>query len=173
MNQPCRNCDLEITYDTDSRLWLHVATKSDTCSVFVFATPSINTGGATMAPTEDPTPTTATDVGFDPETPIVVDAEADAELDTTAADEALVGALQPPVERTGMQQIRSVDLQNDGLLYLINREVFHPRGYSLGLAAGEDGISAIVLVGDGSQPVGFGEDVDEQALFDAAKALLK
>lgn len=42
-----------------------------------------------------------------------------------------------------------VDLQGDGLLWLINRVVFHPRGFALAVVpdTGE-----FVLLGDGDEP---------------------
>lgn len=48
-----------------------------------------------------------------------------------------------------------VDIKDDGLLWLINRVVFHPRGYSLGY---EEADRSFVLLGDGSEPWSFGGD---------------
>jgi hypothetical protein len=62
------------------------------------------------------------------------------------------------------------DLQESGLLWLINRVVFHPRGFALGLVIGEGG--AVVgwrLQGDGSETWRF-EGFDEDELFRAAEA---
>lgn len=42
-----------------------------------------------------------------------------------------------------------VDLHDDGLLWLVNRCVFHPRGFALGHKPGTD---EFVLLGDGSEP---------------------
>lgn len=54
---------------------------------------------------------------------------------------------------------RSVDLRRDGLLWLINRQVFWPRGYALGcdLETGE-----FFLLGDGSEPYVMGGDGSEE-----------
>ena len=51
-----------------------------------------------------------------------------------------------------------VDLEEDALLWLINRQVFHPRGYALGH---DPDTHEFVLLGDGSEPYtfpGHGED---------------
>lgn len=42
----------------------------------------------------------------------------------------------------------NVDLREDGLLWLINRTVFHPRGFAMGV--GSDG--GVTLYGDGAEP---------------------
>lgn len=57
-----------------------------------------------------------------------------------------------------------VNLQQDGLLWAINRSVLHPRGYALGMD--EDG--ALALYGDGSEVIRYdGIDEDEhKAHFD-------
>jgi len=47
-----------------------------------------------------------------------------------------------------------VDLRTDGLLWLINRTVFHPRGYALALDT-TDG--RFFLCGDGTEPWTFGD----------------
>ena len=48
-----------------------------------------------------------------------------------------------------------IDWREDGLLWLINTTVFHPRGFALGMKA--DG-SGPVLLGDGSEPYSFDPD---------------
>lgn len=67
----------------------------------------------------------------------------------------------------GMETVRKVDLINSGLLWLFNKEVFHPRGYMLGVAG-----SDLVIVGDGTQPVKFPDTTDEQHNFDAIRKLM-
>lgn len=64
---------------------------------------------------------------------------------------------------------RDVDLRADGLLWLINRTVFHPRGYALGMDDGKaTGRVAFTLYGDGSEPWRFEiSDEVENALFEA------
>lgn len=68
-----------------------------------------------------------------------------------------------------------VDLREDGLLWLINRVVFHPRGFALGY---DRDAGTFLLLGDGSEPWRFGADafdtrpdllVDEDGLFAAAE----
>jgi hypothetical protein len=56
------------------------------------------------------------------------------------------------------------DLRESGLLWLINRVVFHPRGFALGMAYRDDGeFIGWALQGDGSEPWRF--DGDEDDLF--------
>lgn len=49
---------------------------------------------------------------------------------------------------------RAVDLREDGLLWLINRTVFHPRGFALSVHP--DG--KLYLEGDGSEPWVFKDE---------------
>lgn len=64
------------------------------------------------------------------------------------------------------------ELRDSGLLWLINRTVFHPRGLALALVAGDDGtIAGWRLTGDGTEPMWFSPD-DEPGLFAAAKDTL-
>lgn len=62
------------------------------------------------------------------------------------------------------------ELRDTGLLWLINRVVFHPRGYALGLHFDLD-LNCIgwSLLGDGSEPWSMGPDPtdDERKLLDA------
>lgn len=58
-----------------------------------------------------------------------------------------------------------VDLQSDGLLWLINRALFHPRGFAL--AVKFDG--SFELWGNGDEPWRF-EQIDEDELFAKAEA---
>lgn len=64
------------------------------------------------------------------------------------------------------------DLGTTGLLWLINRTTFHPRGFALGIEFNENG-QAIGwrLFGDGSEQWTFGADVDEDAKFAAVERL--
>lgn len=59
-----------------------------------------------------------------------------------------------------------VDLREDGLLWLINRVVFHPRGFALGVDVDDDGrpTGRFVLFGDGTEVWRF--DLDEDARFE-------
>lgn len=61
-----------------------------------------------------------------------------------------------------------LDLQKSGLLWLINRCVFHPRGFALGVT--EDNL--FCLLGDGREPWRFELD-DEDELFARAEATLR
>lgn len=66
------------------------------------------------------------------------------------------------------------DLRNEGLLWLINTTVFHPRGYALALHFEDDGsVSGWSIMGDGSEPWQFGCDEDSQARCDAAFRAVK
>lgn len=63
-----------------------------------------------------------------------------------------------------------VDLQGHGLLWLINRTVFHPRGYALGYDADS---GDFVLLGDGSEPWTFcGDGSDEAEHLASVKMLM-
>lgn len=61
-----------------------------------------------------------------------------------------------------------VDLLEDGLLWLINTVVFHPRGFALGY--GDDG--SFELWGNGDEPWSYSETVDTDAKFRAAEAAM-
>jgi hypothetical protein len=68
------------------------------------------------------------------------------------------------------------DWREDGVLWLVNAVVFHPRGFALGMKA--DGTGPILL-GDGSEPIHFVPDDEPtpaekfaavEALFARARA---
>lgn len=71
-----------------------------------------------------------------------------------------------------------VNLRTDGVLWMVNKSVFHPRGFALAIS--DDGF--ITLEGDGSEPWVFGDPDDaeknaamwaaEQDRFAAFEALL-
>lgn len=68
------------------------------------------------------------------------------------------------------------DLRDTGLLWLINRVVFHPRGYALALQWNEDtngdkAAGGWQLFGDGSEPWSFAGDEDEK--FAQVEAFLR
>jgi hypothetical protein len=54
---------------------------------------------------------------------------------------------------------RPVDMRADSLLWLVNRVVFHPRGYALG--TDQDG--RWYLLGDGTEPWVYGGDGSDEA----------
>lgn len=60
-----------------------------------------------------------------------------------------------------------VKLREDGLLWLVNKAVLHPRGFALGVA--EDG--GLWLLGDGSEPWRMGDVVPEDDLFAKVEAM--
>jgi hypothetical protein len=60
-----------------------------------------------------------------------------------------------------------VDLQADGVLWMINKAVFHPRGFALAI----DQHGLLSLMGDGSEPWTYEHDL-EDAKFAAFNALL-
>jgi hypothetical protein len=65
------------------------------------------------------------------------------------------------------------ELRDTGLLWLINRVVFHPRGWALALHTDED--DAIIgwsLEGDGAEPWIFSEFMEQQK-FAAAEETLR
>lgn len=79
-----------------------------------------------------------------------------------------------PVEPSpsGDPPLVRVDLRRDGLLWLINRQLFHPRGFALAVEgrriAGVEAVTGFLLLGDGTEPWTF--DGDEDAIFAAAEA---
>lgn len=77
--------------------------------------------------------------------------------------------MQPPLgpERPLTRPYEPVDLQADGVLWMVNKTVFHPRGFALALA--EDG--SLSLMGDGSEPWTFEHSIEFEP-FDAFLALL-
>ncbi len=65
------------------------------------------------------------------------------------------------------------DLSTTGLLWLINRMVFHPRGYALALTVTDGGkATGWSLMGDGSEPWEYGEIEVGLDKFRRAEALL-
>lgn len=66
------------------------------------------------------------------------------------------------------------ELREEGLLWLINTSVFHPRGYALAVHLDDDGnATGWSLFGDGTEPwqMPDGPYVDE--MFRKAQAILK
>jgi hypothetical protein len=65
-------------------------------------------------------------------------------------------------------------LRDEGLLWLINRAVFHPRGYALGLHFDPDGrATGWSLIGDGSEPWSFISNDREDECFKAVETLFE
>lgn len=65
------------------------------------------------------------------------------------------------------------ELQTTGLLWLVNRTVFHPRGFALAVHVGDDGeVTGWSMLGDGVEPWRYGPSVDEDESFRAVEAFL-
>lgn len=65
------------------------------------------------------------------------------------------------------------DLREHGLLWLINRCVFHPRGYALALHRDDDGAATgWSVLGHGTEPWNYDASVPEDRAFAAAEAFL-
>jgi hypothetical protein len=64
------------------------------------------------------------------------------------------------------------DLRDNGLLWLVNRIVFHPRGFALALDVGDGGaVVGWTMIGDGSGVWSFSHEVDDDQ-FAKAEAFL-
>lgn len=78
----------------------------------------------------------------------------------------------PTVHDRGLTLAQFADT---GMLWLVNRVVFHPRGFALAIhhdAAGR--ATGWSLLGDGSEPWTFdGDTIDEDSLFERAEAFLE
>lgn len=56
-----------------------------------------------------------------------------------------------------------IELSHTGVLWLINKVVFHPRGFALGIVKNEDDvITGWSMSGDGSEPWHFSEATDDE-----------
>lgn len=64
------------------------------------------------------------------------------------------------------------DLRETGMLWLINKVVFHPRGFALAMVYHEGQFAYWVLQGDGSEPWRFDDDIDDEQ-FARAEATLR
>ncbi len=65
------------------------------------------------------------------------------------------------------------ELSTTGVLWAINRTVFHPLGYALGIHTDPDGtVTGWSILGDGTQPWKYLPDVEEDTLFETFHALL-
>ena len=71
------------------------------------------------------------------------------------------------------QQMKLGELRSSGLLWLINRVVFHPRGFALAVHLEPDGrVTGWTLEGSGRGPWRFSES-DDEASFAAAQSTLE
>lgn len=65
------------------------------------------------------------------------------------------------------------DLRTEGLLWLINATVFHPRGYALAMHFDDDGTATgWSLLGDGAEPWQMPDSAEVDELFTRTRALL-
>lgn len=65
------------------------------------------------------------------------------------------------------------EFRTEGLLWLINVSVFHPRGYALGFHFGDDGsVTGWTLLGDGNEAWTMPDRNEIDELMRRAKALL-
>lgn len=83
-----------------------------------------------------------------------------------------------PTVTSGPPSLPFEDLRRHGLLWLVNKTCFHPRGYALGLDMNEQGEAVgWLLFGDGSEPIRYegqtpeGVDIDDDG-FQRAEAFL-
>ena len=77
-----------------------------------------------------------------------------------------------PTPTTTAEDARGVrpvgDLRSTGLLWLINRAVFHPRGYALALVLDDDGeVTGWSMLGDGSEVWTFTANADDEEFVKA------
>lgn len=63
------------------------------------------------------------------------------------------------------EPVRPVDIQKDGLLWLVNRVVFHPRGYALGYDPAEN-------IGSGTETFTFGDESTETEYLARVRKLM-
>ncbi len=76
-----------------------------------------------------------------------------------------------PVERNRDGVLnRPVDILDDGILWAINRMLFHPRGFALAFDPSNGEFS---LWGNGNEPWRYGPDVVEDAKFRLFEAALR
>lgn len=70
--------------------------------------------------------------------------------------------------------MKDIDPRESGLLWLINRTTFHPRGYALGLKRSIVDPNAYVfsLKGNGEEPFVFDADLDDEKFPQAKETLM-
>lgn len=76
-------------------------------------------------------------------------------------------------EKSGTDARPFIDLRDSGLLWLINRVVFHPRGFALALLVRNGEAVGWELLGDGEEVWTMGDGINEEALFAKVQNLLK
>jgi len=66
------------------------------------------------------------------------------------------------------------ELSDSGVLWAINRALFHPRGYALAIRHDADGNAAgWLILGDGTEPWVYEPSVDEDQHFADFEAMLR
>lgn len=66
------------------------------------------------------------------------------------------------------------EMADNGVLWAVNRTLFHPRGFALWFGTDEHGVSlGWGIDGDGTEPWSFGPDIDEVGKMRAFEALLE
>jgi hypothetical protein len=97
----------------------------------------------------------------------------------STAKPTLSGKWGPPLPLPGLDPGRPLsELSDSGLLWLINRVVFHPRGYSLALhvsdpdTAGVKTVTGWSIQGTGADVWVFGPGVDEDAMLAKVREVL-
>ncbi len=74
---------------------------------------------------------------------------------------------------SGSRPTRSLDeLQDSGILWLINRQCFHPRGFALALHKDDQGnVIGWSIEGDGSEPWEFASEVNDKRFVQVEQTL--
>ena len=80
---------------------------------------------------------------------------------------------EDPEDRMSSEGRPFAELRDEGLLWLINTTVFHPRGYALAMHFDDDGhATGWSLVGDGSEPWQMPDSTRVDELFTRTKEIL-
>jgi len=67
-----------------------------------------------------------------------------------------------------MRDFSFEEFRTNGLLWLINTSVFHPRGFAVGFIYDDEGnLVGWSINGDGTEPWVFADDADNDACFDS------
>lgn len=68
-----------------------------------------------------------------------------------------------PEDQKRLSEVRGFDeFREAGLLWLVNRVVFHPRGYALAFHVDDGAVVGWTLIGDGTEVWAFGADADDE-----------
>lgn len=83
------------------------------------------------------------------------------------------GTQQQTRTNAGYGQRTAFDFKDDGVLWAINRTLFHPRGFALAEVTSDEGVVSFVLLGDGQEPWCMPNDHVEDEKFEAFEELLQ